>query len=143
MLWRAACDAVATMVYLTARVHLPIGNATAINLATPLCITLMAMLTLGERGEEAEIGVPGRVGLLASGGVFAEVIDGHHPPDGLQRTGRPERVVGGRPGHKALDDRAADGGAFDDVTDGVGPGQAEQGGAQKVARVHGPTLGIR
>ena len=49
VLLRAAFDAVATMVYLTALFHLPLGNATAINLATPLFITLMAMLTLGER----------------------------------------------------------------------------------------------
>ena len=49
VLLRAAFDAVATMVYLTALFHLPLGNATAINLATPLFITLMAMLTLSER----------------------------------------------------------------------------------------------
>jgi drug/metabolite transporter (DMT)-like permease len=49
LLARAAIDAVATMVYLTALFHLPIGNATAINLATPLFITLFAVLTLGER----------------------------------------------------------------------------------------------
>ncbi len=49
LLVRAGLDAVATLVYLTALFHLPIGNATAINLATPLFITLMAVLTLGER----------------------------------------------------------------------------------------------
>lgn len=49
LLARAALDAVATMVYLTALFHLPIGNATAINLGTPLFLTLLAVLTLGER----------------------------------------------------------------------------------------------
>ena len=49
VLVRSALDAVATMVYLTALFHLPIGNATAINLATPLFITLFAVLALGER----------------------------------------------------------------------------------------------
>lgn len=49
VLVRSALDAAATMVYLTALFHLPIGNATAINLATPLFITLFAVLALGER----------------------------------------------------------------------------------------------
>jgi|SRR5665647_29925 len=49
VLVRSALDAVATMVFLTALFHLPIANATAINLATPLFITLFAVLMLGER----------------------------------------------------------------------------------------------
>lgn len=46
---RAAIDAVATVVYLVSLFHLPIANATAINMATPLMITLLAVLFLGER----------------------------------------------------------------------------------------------
>lgn len=49
VLIRATLDAVASMVYLTALFHLPIGNATAINLATPLFITLFAAMMLRER----------------------------------------------------------------------------------------------
>jgi len=46
---RSVLDAVATMTYLTSLFHLPIGNATAINMATPLFITLFAVLALGEK----------------------------------------------------------------------------------------------
>lgn len=46
---RAGFDAFATMVYLTSLFHLPIANATAINMATPLVITLMAVVFLHER----------------------------------------------------------------------------------------------
>jgi drug/metabolite transporter (DMT)-like permease len=46
---RAAADAMATMLYLTALFHMPIGNATAINLAGPLFITVFAACFLGER----------------------------------------------------------------------------------------------
>jgi drug/metabolite transporter (DMT)-like permease len=49
LLARSALDAIATLVYLTALFHLPLGNATAINLATPLFITLLAVFALGER----------------------------------------------------------------------------------------------
>lgn len=49
VLVRSGLDAVATTTFLTALFHLPIANATAINLATPLFITLFAMLALGER----------------------------------------------------------------------------------------------
>jgi drug/metabolite transporter (DMT)-like permease len=45
---RAAFDAFATMTYLTSLFHLPIANATAINMATPLVITLLAVLLLKE-----------------------------------------------------------------------------------------------
>ena len=47
--WRSVLDATATMVYLTSLFHLPIGNATAINMATPLVISLMAAVVLRER----------------------------------------------------------------------------------------------
>jgi drug/metabolite transporter (DMT)-like permease len=49
VLARAAADAAATVSYLVSLFHLPIANATAINMATPLMITLMAALVLGER----------------------------------------------------------------------------------------------
>ena len=46
---RAGLDALGTFTYLTSLFHLPIGNATAINMATPLMITLMAVLVFKER----------------------------------------------------------------------------------------------
>lgn len=49
VLARAALDALATITYLMALFRLPLGNATAINMTTPLFITLCAVLTLGER----------------------------------------------------------------------------------------------
>lgn len=49
VLLRSAMDALSTMVYLTSLFHLPIGNATAINMATPLVITLCAAVALHER----------------------------------------------------------------------------------------------
>jgi drug/metabolite transporter (DMT)-like permease len=49
VLVRAAFDAFATMTYLTSLFHLPIGNATAINMATPLFITLFAVIAFNEQ----------------------------------------------------------------------------------------------
>lgn len=46
---RALVDAIATMLYLGSLFHLPIGNATAINLAAPLFMTMFAALFMGER----------------------------------------------------------------------------------------------
>ncbi len=46
---RSLLDASATLVYLTALFHLPLANATAINMATPLFIALLAVLWMGER----------------------------------------------------------------------------------------------
>jgi drug/metabolite transporter (DMT)-like permease len=46
---RAAFDAFATMTYLTSLFHLPIANATAINMATPLFITLFAVIGFKEK----------------------------------------------------------------------------------------------
>jgi drug/metabolite transporter (DMT)-like permease len=46
---RAAIDALATVAYLTSLFYLPIGNATAINMATPLFLTLFAAVALNER----------------------------------------------------------------------------------------------
>ncbi|QJW84819.1 DMT family transporter [Ramlibacter terrae] len=49
LLMRGSLDAVATMTYLTSLFHLPIGEATAINMATPLFITAFAVLAFKER----------------------------------------------------------------------------------------------
>jgi len=49
VLLRASFDAVATMAYLTSLFHLPIGEATAINMATPLFITAFAVIAFKER----------------------------------------------------------------------------------------------
>lgn len=49
VLMRAAFDAFATMTYLTSLFHLPIANATAINMATPLVITLLAVVIFKDK----------------------------------------------------------------------------------------------
>jgi drug/metabolite transporter (DMT)-like permease len=49
VLLRAGFDAFATMTYLVSLFHLPIANATAINMATPLFITLFAVIAFGEK----------------------------------------------------------------------------------------------
>lgn len=46
---RSLLDAIATFTFLTALFHLPLANATAINMAAPLCITLLSVLWLRER----------------------------------------------------------------------------------------------
>jgi drug/metabolite transporter (DMT)-like permease len=46
---RATLDAAATFAYLLSLFHLPIANATAINMATPLFITVLAVVWLGAR----------------------------------------------------------------------------------------------
>lgn len=49
-LWlRGAVDAASSLTYLTALFHLPLGNATAINLASPLFITVFAIYFFKER----------------------------------------------------------------------------------------------
>lgn len=63
---RAGLDALGTFTYLTSLFHLPIGNATAINMATPLLITLLAVLAFKEK-----VG-PGRWLAVATG--FAGVV---------------------------------------------------------------------
>jgi len=50
---RAAVDACATLLYLLSLFRLPIGNATAINLAAPLFMTVFAVLFMGERAGRA------------------------------------------------------------------------------------------
>lgn len=49
VLLRSGLDAVATVVFLTALFHLPLANASAINMATPLFITLFSVVLLKER----------------------------------------------------------------------------------------------
>lgn len=49
VLLRATFDAFATMTYLSSLFHLPLGNATAINMATPLFITLFAVIAFREQ----------------------------------------------------------------------------------------------
>jgi drug/metabolite transporter (DMT)-like permease len=46
---RAALDALATVLYLVSLFHLPLANATAINMASPLFIVALAVPLLGER----------------------------------------------------------------------------------------------
>ena len=50
---RGAVDACATLMYLLSLFQLPIANATAINLAAPLFMTVFAVLFLGERASMA------------------------------------------------------------------------------------------
>lgn len=66
VLLRAGFDAFATMTYLTSLFHLPLANATAINMATPLFITLFAVIGFSEK-----VG-PRRWAALATG--FAGVL---------------------------------------------------------------------
>ncbi|MEN9539462.1 MAG: Riboflavin transporter [Pseudomonadota bacterium] len=49
LLIRAVLDATASTIYLTALFHLPLANATAINMATPLFITMMAVVAFREQ----------------------------------------------------------------------------------------------
>ena len=49
VLARSVVDALASLAYLASLFHLPIGNATAISMATPLFITLFAVLAWRER----------------------------------------------------------------------------------------------
>jgi drug/metabolite transporter (DMT)-like permease len=53
VLARSACDAFGTVMYLLSLFHLPLANATAINLAAPVFMTLFAVLFLGERASPA------------------------------------------------------------------------------------------
>ena len=46
---RAVVDAIATVLFLVSLFHLPLANATAINMASPLIITVLAAVFLGER----------------------------------------------------------------------------------------------
>jgi len=46
---RAIVDAIATMLFLVSLFHLPLANATAINMTSPLIITVLAAALLGER----------------------------------------------------------------------------------------------
>ena len=66
VLWRAGIDAVASLVYMAGLVQLPLANATAINLAAPFFITVLAVGVLHERVDALRWGliVSGFVGVL-------------------------------------------------------------------------------
>jgi drug/metabolite transporter (DMT)-like permease len=49
VLIRSSLDGLASLVYLTAMFHMPLANATAINMTTPLLIALLSGLLLGVR----------------------------------------------------------------------------------------------
>jgi drug/metabolite transporter (DMT)-like permease len=66
VLWRSLIDAVGSLAFLASLMHLPLANATAINLASPLVIAVLAVLLLGERAG------PGR--WLAVTGGFGGVL---------------------------------------------------------------------
>ncbi len=66
VLARAAIDAAGTLLYLSALLHLPLANATAINLSAPLIIAVLAVLFLHER--------PGPGRWLAIGAGFGGVL---------------------------------------------------------------------
>ncbi|MDI3381056.1 DMT family transporter [Xenophilus aerolatus] len=53
VLARSACDAFGTVMYLLSLFQLPLANATAINLAAPVFMTLFAVVFLGERASPA------------------------------------------------------------------------------------------
>jgi drug/metabolite transporter (DMT)-like permease len=63
---RAGVDALGTLLFLVSLFHLPLANATAINMTSPLTITVLAALFLGER--------IGRARWLAVGAGFLGVV---------------------------------------------------------------------
>ena len=76
---RAIVDAVATMLFLVSLFHLPLANATAINMASPLIISVLAALFLRERlgpSRWVAIGI-GFVGVLCIIQPQAEGFDGY------------------------------------------------------------------
>ena len=66
VLARAGIDAVGTLLYLLSLMHLPLANATSINLAAPLIMALFAVVFLHERA--------GRARWLAMGAGFFGVL---------------------------------------------------------------------
>lgn len=66
VLARSAVDAVGTLLYLLSLMHLPLANATSINLAAPLIMALFAVLFLHERA--------GLARWLAMGAGFVGVL---------------------------------------------------------------------
>ena len=46
---RAGVDAIGTLLFLVSLFHLPLANATAINMTSPLTITVLAAIVIGER----------------------------------------------------------------------------------------------
>lgn len=66
VLLRSLIDSVGSLLFLASLMHLPLANATAINLASPLVIALLAVVFLGER--------PGAARWLAVGAGFGGVL---------------------------------------------------------------------
>lgn len=71
---RGAIDACATMLYLMSLFRLPIANATAINLAAPLFMTVYAVLFMGERANATRwwvlgVGFAGVLCIVQPGGA--------------------------------------------------------------------------
>lgn len=64
--FRSLVDALGSLFFLGSLMHLPLANATAINLASPLVMALFAVMFFGER--------PSRGRWLAIGGGFAGVL---------------------------------------------------------------------
>ena len=79
VLTRAIVDAVASMLYLVSLFHLPISSATAINMTSPLIITALAAVMLGERvGPHAWLATAvGFVGVLLIVQPQTEGINGY------------------------------------------------------------------
>ena len=63
---RTIFESLGTLLYIVSLMHLPIGNATAINLSAPLMMALLAVFVLGER--------PGFHRWLAIGAGFVGVV---------------------------------------------------------------------
>ena len=63
---RSFLDGMASLVYLSAMFHMPLANATAINMSTPLLIALLSALLLGQRVSGRHWGIIGAgfVGVL-------------------------------------------------------------------------------
>ena len=76
VLARAALDALATMAYLTSLFHLPIGNASAINMASPVFIAVYAAIVWRER-------VSAGRWLAIAGGFVGVLLIVQPTPDGF------------------------------------------------------------
>jgi drug/metabolite transporter (DMT)-like permease len=77
--FRAVVDAMATMLFLVSLFHLPLANATAINMTSPLIISVLAALLLAERlGPARWIAISvGFVGVLCIIQPRADGFDGY------------------------------------------------------------------
>ena len=97
---------------------------------------------LGERVEQADVGVAGGVGMGAVGDVLAEVVDGREPVRRAQGGHGVDDLGHGLTGHVACDDRAADGRLDDGRAHEVGVRQLEQRSPEQVTGVHADRLAV-